>query len=130
MVTGGASASPVAGAPVSYSGGQATTNPAGADTSAAVTEGTYDIAASAPGYTAQTLTVTVGAGQAASKNFALAPTGVGTASGVVTDALTGSTVAGAPVSYLGGSPTTDSGGTYPLASLPHRTTTVTATRAG
>ncbi|MEP6753182.1 MAG: carboxypeptidase regulatory-like domain-containing protein [Candidatus Dormiibacterota bacterium] len=130
IVTDGASGSPVAGATVSYSGGQATTNPAGAYTFAAVTEGTYDIAASAPGYTAQTLTVTVGAGQAASKNFALAPTGVGTVSGVVTDALTGSTVAGATVSYLGGSTTTDSGGIYTLASLPDGNTTVTASHAG
>jgi hypothetical protein len=130
FVTDAASGSPVSGATVSYSGGQATTDSSGAYSFTGITEGTYDVSASASGYTAQTLTVTVGPGQAASKNFALAPTGVGTVSGVVTDAVTGSPVAGATVSYLGGSTTTDSGGLYTLASLPDGNTTVTATHAG
>ena len=130
VVTDAASGAVLAGATVSYSGGQATTDDSGAYTFTGITEGTYDVSASASGYAAQTLSVTVGPGQAASQNFALAPFGVGTASGQVTDAVTGLPVAGATVSYVGGTATSDSGGMYTLASLPDGNTTVTATHSG
>ena len=130
VVTDAASGALLAGATVSYSGGQATTDSSGAYTLTGITEGTYDVIASAPGYAAQTQSVTVGPGQAASQNFALAPFGVGTVQGQVTDAVTGSPVAGATVSYVGGTATSDSGGMYTLASLPDGNSTVTATRSG
>ena len=130
VVTDAASGAVLAGATVSYSGGQATTDDSGAYTFTGITEGSYDVAASASGYTAQTLSVTVAPGQAATQNFALAPFGVGTVQGQVTDAVTGSPVAGATVSYVGGTTTSDSGGMYTLASLPDGDSTVTATRSG
>ena len=130
VVTDAASRALLAGATVSYSGGQITTDSSGVYTLPGVTEGTYDVTSSASGYAPQTISVTVGPGQAASQNFALAPVGVGTVQGKVTDAVTGSPVAGATVSYVGGTTTSDSGGMYTLASLPDGNTTVTATRTG
>ena len=130
VVTDAGTGLTLAGATVSYSGGQAVTDSAGAYSLGPMTEGTYLVGAGASGYTATTQAVTVGPGQAAVQNFALGQAGVGTVGGKVTDAATGSPVAGAKVSYAGGSTTTDSDGMYNLTSLPDGSTTVTATRTG
>jgi carboxypeptidase family protein/calcineurin-like phosphoesterase family protein/Big-like domain-containing protein len=121
---------PLAGATVSYSGGQAVTDSAGAYSLGDMAEGTYLVGASASGYAATTQTVTIGPGQAAVQNFVLAQAGVGTVDGKVTDAATGLAVAGVKVSYTGGTTTTDSDGMYHLTSLPDGNTTLTATSAG
>jgi hypothetical protein len=130
VVTDAGTGLPVAGATVAYSGGSVTTDSAGAYSLAPISEGTYALSADAPGYAGQSQTAIVGPGQTATLNFALAPAGVGTVGGQVTDAATGSPVAGATVSYLGGTTTTDSGGMYTLTSLPDGNTTVTAARPG
>ena len=130
VVTDAATGLPVAGVTVSYSGGQVVTDSTGAYTSTPLAEGTYGLDASAPGYAGQSLTAIVGPGQAATLNFSLAPAGVGTVGGQVTDSVTGSPVAGVTVSYLGGTTTTDSQGMYSLISLPDGNTTVTAARSG
>jgi hypothetical protein len=130
VVTDASSGSLLEGATVSYSGGQAVTDSAGAYNLGAMAEGTYSVDVSASGYATQTVSVTVGPGQAATKNVALVPVGVGTVGGQVTDAATGSPVAGATVSYLGGTTTTDSSGMYSLSSLPDGNTTVNAAKSG
>jgi hypothetical protein len=121
---------PVAGATVSYTGGQAVTDSTGAYLLDNPGEGTFDVTADATGYTSQTRSVVVGAGQAASQSFALAPAGVGGVTGQVIDATTGSPVVGATISHLGGSTTSDSDGMYTISGLPDGDTTLTASRTG
>jgi hypothetical protein len=129
-VTDSGTGSPLAGATVSYPGGQVTTDSAGAFSLASVTEGAYDVTAAASGHASQTVNVVVGPGQASTQNFSLVAVGAGTVSGQVVDAVTASPVAGATVSYTGGRTTTDSGGLYILTNLPDGNTTVTASRTG
>jgi hypothetical protein len=129
-VTDSGTGSPLAGATVSYPGGQVTTDSAGAFSLASVTEGAYDVTAAASGHASQTVNVVVGPGQASTQNFSLAAVGAGTVSGQVVDAVTASPVAGATVSNTGGSTITDSGGLYVLTNLPDGNTTVTASRTG
>ena len=128
---------PIAGATVSYppGSGSATTTTAsdGTYTLANVTEGSYQVTASAAGYASKTFTVPVAPGATSTQNFALAPD-PGTISGTVTDAVTGLPIAGATVSYPPGSgsatTTTASDGTYTLANVAPGTYTVTASDTG
>ena len=121
---------PVAGATVSYSGGQVVTDTTGAYLLDNLGEGTFDVSADATGYTSQTRSVLVGAGQAASQSFALAPAGVGGVTGQVTDAITGSPVVGATISHLGASTTSDSNGMFSMSGLPDGDTALIASRTG
>lgn len=121
---------PVSGAMVSYSGGQAVTDAAGSYSFDPVAEGSYSVSAGAVGYSDQGQTVTVGPGQSAAQNFALAPAGTGNVVGRVTDASTGLAVAGATVSHLGGGTTSDSSGMYSLDALPDGDTILTASGTG
>ena len=70
-VTNAATATPISGATVSYSGGSTTTNGSGQYTLSNVAPGTYSVTASASGFSSQSQSVTVGAGQTATANFAL-----------------------------------------------------------
>jgi hypothetical protein len=121
---------PVAGATVSYTGGQAVTDAAGAYSLTSVQEGSYSFFAAASGFMDQTQTVGVGAGQAVVRDFGLAPLGTGSVGGQVIDSLTGSPINGASVSYFGGSATSDSSGTYSMSGLPDGTVRLTAATFG
>ncbi|TMD17454.1 MAG: carboxypeptidase-like regulatory domain-containing protein, partial [Chloroflexi bacterium] len=73
--------------------------------------------------------VTLTAGNTTTQNFALAPN-PGTITGTVTDAGTGAPIAGATVSYSGGSTTTDGSGAYTLANVAEGSYSVTAGATG
>jgi len=128
-VTDAGSAAPIAGATVSYSGGGTTTDGSGHYTLAGVAEGSYTLTASASGYQSQSHPVTVGPGATATQNFALTQP-YGAIAGTVTDAGTGSAIAGATVSYSGGSATTNASGQYTLANVPPGTYTISAAASG
>ena len=124
-----ASNAPIAGATVSYSGGSTTTSSTGTYSFASVAGGTYSVTASQTGYTSQTASVTVTSGQNTTQNFQLTATPTGSFSGTVTDA-SNAPIAGATVSYSGGSTTTSSTGTYSFASVAAGTYSVTASKTG
>lgn len=127
-VTDAATAAPIAGATVSYSGGSTTSNSSGGYTLANVAEGSYSVSASASGYASQSRTVVVGPGATATQSFALTPNGAIT--GTVTNAGTGGAISGATVSYSGGSTTTNGSGQYTLSNVAPATYTVTASASG
>jgi acid phosphatase len=62
--------------------------------------------------------------------FGTTNTSPGTITGHVTDSATGAAIAGASVSYSGGSTTTDSTGSYTFTSVPAGTYSVTASHSG
>lgn len=137
-----------------------TTDTTGKYSSGSIPGGTYQITASASGYGSSTVTASLGSGATVTQNFALgvspAPNTTGTSTGGSTGSTTGSTsgsttgststatitgqvlkddttlgLAGATVSYSGGSTTTNSSGVYTLSNVPAGTTiTVTAASAG
>jgi len=124
---------PVAGGMVSYAvGGVPTTVAADANGNYAIsnlTEGSYSLTAAAGSYSSLTRSVNVGPGGSATSNFALAPL-AGTINGTVTDVSTGKAIAGALVSFTGGSATTNSTGAYSLANVTEGTYTLTASATG
>jgi len=128
-LTDALTAAPIAGATVSYSGGSSTTNANGQYSLAGVPPGTYSLTASATGYASQTASVTASAGAATTQNFILSPN-PGTISGTVTDAGSTAPIAGATVSYSGGSATTDGSGNYTLAGVAEGSYTLTASASG
>jgi len=128
-VTDATTAQPVAGATVSYSAGNATSDASGHYTLASVAEGTYAVTASAAGHGSASATVTVAAGGAATQSFALPPS-PGSITGTVTDATSSLAISGATVSYSGGTTSTDAAGHYTLSSVPVGTYQVTATATG
>jgi hypothetical protein len=115
---------PAPGATVTYSGGSANTDGSGLYT-LRVTEGSYTLTASAPGYASQSASVTVGPAATLSQNFTLVPQ-PGSITGTVTDAVTGTPLSGATVTYSGGSATTSSAGQYAFSSVPEGSYTVSA----
>src|SRR5262249_35833914 len=84
------------------------------------------------GFASQTSSVTVSSGVTSTLNFSLAPSSSspGTISGRVSDSSTGAALAGATVSYSGGSTTTDSSGNYTLSNVAAGTVSVTASING
>ncbi len=137
QVTDSSSGRGISGATVTFTVGSvttsATTDGNGNYLFSNVTEGSYSLTASAPGYVSQTASVAVAAGAAVTHNFAL-PLIPGTIIGTVTDAATGAGIAGATVSYtLTGTTTTatsDGNGNYTLTNVPPGTYTLTASAAG
>jgi protocatechuate 3,4-dioxygenase beta subunit len=133
-VTQSGNTTPIAGATVSYSGGSttATTDTSGAYTLSSITPGTYTVSASAAGYQTSTQTnVTVTAGNTTAVNFALtASPATGTISGTVTISGTTTPVAGATVSFSGGSTTTAADGTYTFTNVSPGAYPVSASATG
>jgi len=132
-----------------------TTDATGKYASGSIPGGTYQVTASASGYSSSTVTATLGSGAIVSQNFALTAsptpntsgggTGGGTSGGgssggsTTTSTITGQIVkddtamglAGATVGYSGGSTTTNSSGGYTLTNVPAGTAvTVTVAEAG
>ncbi len=120
----------ISGATVSYRDGSTTTNSNGNYTFAGVLVGSYTVTAWASGYsTASTQNVSVNSGATTTANLTLTSTATGAISGIVLNS-SGAVIAGAAVSYGGGSTTTASNGTYALSNVPVGTYNVTASAAG
>ncbi|TME80751.1 MAG: hypothetical protein E6I43_13045, partial [Chloroflexi bacterium] len=128
-VTDASTSRPIAGATVSAGTGSAITDANGAYTIAGLAPGTYTATATASGYASQSTSVTLTTGSTTTQNFALAPN-PGTITGTVTDAGTGAPIAGATVSYSGGSTSTDGSGAYTLANVAEGSYSVTASATG
>jgi hypothetical protein len=127
-----------------------TTDTTGKYASGSIPGGTYQVTASASGYSSSTVTASLASGATVTQNFALAPTANtsggstggtsgGSGSSTSTSTITGQIVkddttiglAGATVSYSGGNTTTNSSGAYTLSNVPAGTAiTVTAAEAG
>ena len=129
QVTDSSNGIPIAGATITYNGGATTTDSNGNYTVTSIASGTQTLSAAANGYTPSSQIVTVPAGGTATANFALVPepSSIG---GVVYDSVTGTQIAGATVSYVGGSTATDSLGRYDFPNVDPGPYTVTASAPG
>jgi PKD repeat protein len=128
-VTDAATGQPVAGAAITYPGGETTTDASGAYSTAAISAGLQQVAASAAGYVTTQQNASVAAGVATTLDFALvqAPTFI---TGTVTDVVTGQPLVGATITLTGGSTTTtDALGRYRF-DVTAGTYSVTAAAAG
>ncbi len=124
----------IAGATVSYAGngplgpvsGSTTTNASGQYTLAGLPATTLTVSATAAGYSAQRAAVTVGGNSTTTQNFIYPPP----VSGTVADAISNQPISGAPLSYSGGSTTTDASGSFTLAGATPGTYSITASPQG
>lgn len=114
----------IAGATVQYGGGSTTTDPDGSYTLASVPAGQHTVAVSAGGYASASKTLTVSAGQSATLDFTLVEPG--TITGQVRDTL-GAAIAGATLTFAGGSTTTNANGDYTVANIASGNQSITAT---
>jgi hypothetical protein len=128
-VTDASTTKPIAGATVSAGSGSAVTDAGGAYTISGLAPGTYTATATASGYASQIASVALTAGNTTTQNFTLAPN-PGTITGRVSDGGTAAPIAGATVSYSGGSTTTDGSGAYTLASVAEGSYSMTAGASG
>lgn len=119
----------IAGATVSYSGGSATTDANGGYRIDTIASGSQTLTASAVGYATMQQTVNVPPNSSVVADFALPPPATYIA-GEVRDAITTQPIAGATVSYSGGSTQTDSLGRYRLENTPAGTYDVVASANG
>jgi phosphatidylinositol-3-phosphatase len=130
-VTNASTGAAIAGATVSFSGGSTTTDSSGAYSFSNVAPGTYNVTASQAGFNSQTGSVTVSSGATSTLNFQLsAAPSPGAFMGHVTNASTGAAIAGATVSFSGGSTTTDSNGAYSFTNVAPGAYSVTASQTG
>ncbi len=122
--------SPLSGAVVSYSGGQASTDANGNYSLADVPAGAVQLTAAMSGYASQTETVNVTAGQTVTApTFALSAVATGSITGLVTD-TSNNPLSGVTVAYSGGSATTDTTGHYTLNNVPEGSVALTASLTG
>ncbi|HEX7284534.1 MAG TPA: carboxypeptidase regulatory-like domain-containing protein [Candidatus Angelobacter sp.] len=128
-VTNAATGAPISGAKVTYGTNSATTDASGNYSLGNLPAGTLQLTASATGYLNTVQTVTITPGGTTTANFVLI-TVTGTITGRVTNASTGAGLAGATVSYSGGSTKADTNGYYTLSAVNPGTYTVTATLTG
>jgi len=130
-VTNSATGAAIAGAMVSFSGGATTTDSSGAYSFSNVAPGTYNVMASQVGFISQTNSVTVSSGATSTLNFQLSPAPTpGAITGHVTNSATGAAIAGATVTFSGGSATTDSNGAYSFTNVAPGTYSLTASQTG
>ncbi|HXO38002.1 MAG TPA: carboxypeptidase regulatory-like domain-containing protein, partial [Candidatus Acidoferrum sp.] len=114
--------SPIVGASVGYGGGTVATDSYGNYTLSGIPVGTVQLVASAQGFQSMTQNVTVYGGKTSTADFALAAAiANGTVAGKITNASSGAIVAGATVSWSGGSTTSDATGIYSLTNVPSGT---------
>jgi hypothetical protein len=124
-----------------------TSDTTGKYASANIPAGTYQMTASASGYGSSTVTTSLGSGATVTQNFVLTPSAnpntsggnTGGTSGGTTGTINGQVVkddttlglAGAAVTYSGGSTATNATGSYTLSNVPAGTSiTVTTSEAG
>jgi len=121
----------IAGASVSYGGGNATTSSTGAYSLTNVPVGTIQLVAAATGFNSSTQNVAITSGANSTANFTLtAATGTGTVTGKITSASSGAVISGATVSWAGGSTTSSSTGIYTLSNVTAGTQKITAVKSG
>jgi PKD repeat protein len=119
---------PIAGATITYPGGETTSNASGAYTIGVIAAGPETIAASASGYGSAVASTTVPAGGNATVDFDLVASAT-FITGTVADLATGQPLPGATVVGAAQTVTTDSQGRYRIDVAPG-TYTVTASAAG
>ena len=112
-----------------------TTDSTGKYASGSVPGGTYQVTASAAGFSSSSVTASLGSGATVTQNFALTSSSGSTSTSTITGQIvkddTAMGLAGATVSYSGGSTTTNSNGAFTLSNVPAGTAvTVTAAEAG
>jgi hypothetical protein len=127
MVTDSSNGAPISGATVSDSAGTVVTDSSG-HYSQTVPAASYVVTATMNGFGPLSASVTVTSGGSVTQNFALSPGGCIT--GQVFNANGLAPLAGATVSFLGGTTRTDAAGNYTLAGVPDGSYTVTATLPG
>jgi hypothetical protein len=131
IISDAASSAPISGATVSVGSKSAKSDANGRYTLNSVPTGTVSATATAPYYTSATQTASVTRRQTTTLNFRLSANW-GSLSGTVSDAGTGSALAGATVSLSGTSQTatTDSAGRYTFAKVTAGTQNVSAAASG
>lgn len=118
----------LAGANVTYSGGSTIADSTGTYTLTGVLSGAHVLQVAAPGYANKSEALYLAGGGAATLDFALAPPA--TLSGRVTQQGTSDPIAGATLTYIGGSATTDGNGDYSISGLESGSRTVAVTATG
>jgi hypothetical protein len=127
-VTDSANGNPLEGVSVSYSGGSTTTDANGDYTLANVNPGEVLVSFAKSGYATIKRTQAVGGGATVTLNVALSPPG--SIAGKVTDSDSGEPIAGAIVTYSGGTATAGADGSYAIDGLPAGDQKVTASAPG
>jgi photosystem II stability/assembly factor-like uncharacterized protein len=127
----------IAGASVHILGGSVTqnitltTDASGAYATDFVSTGSYTVVASASGFASQSKSTTVTSGQTATVNFTLlSAAGTGALVGTVVNISNNVPIAGATVTFSGGTTTTDSNGFYQFTNVAVGTYNVTASHTG
>lgn len=120
----------ISGATVGYGGGSTTTNSSGGYTLTGVPTGTVQLVASASGFQSVTQSVTVNGGATSTANFTLIPVTAGSVTGKVTNISNGAILAGATVTWSGGSATTNSSGIYTMTNVTAGSQNITASASG
>lgn len=120
----------ISGATVGYGGGSTTTNSSGGYTLTGVPTGTVQLVASASGFQSVSQSVTVNGGATSTANFTLSPVTAGSVTGKVTNISNGAILAGATVTWSGGSATTNSSGIYTMTNVTAGSQNITASASG
>ena len=121
----------IAGATLQYGGGTATTDAAGGYTLTGVPVGTVQLVASADGFQSVTQSVAVNGGTTATANFTLTAAATkGAVTGKVTNVSNGAILAGATVTWSGGTTTSNASGIYTLANVTAGNQNITASKSG
>lgn len=120
----------ISGATVGYGGGSTTTNSSGGYTLTGVPTGTVQLVASASGFQSVSQSVTVNGGATSTANFTLIPVTAGSVTGKVTNISNGAILAGATVTWSGGSATTNSSGIYTMTNVTAGSQNITASASG
>jgi hypothetical protein len=127
-ITDSATGNPIQGATVSYAGGSTTSAANGTYTLANVMPGEVLVTVSKAGYATISRTQAVAGGATVTLDVALAPPG--TISGKVISSVDNAGIAGAIVTYSGGTITTNASGDFTIANLPAGNQTLVAAADG
>jgi hypothetical protein len=128
-VTQSGTATPIAGATITYAGGIATTDANGNYSLSGIESGSQSLAISATGYQVNEQAISAPANDTLTLDVALTPKPTYIA-GEVRDSLTNQVIVGASVTFSGGTVTTDSLGRYETADTAPGTYTVTVSAPG
>ncbi len=121
----------IAGASVGFGGGTTTTSATGAYTLTGVPTGTVQLVASATGFQSVTQSVVVNGGAVTTANFTLPAVGAaGTVTGKITNISNGGILAGATVTWSGGTANTNASGIYTLTNVTAGSRIITASKTG
>lgn len=119
---------PVSGVSVSYAGDTTTTDVDGIYTLGDITPGEVQLTFAKNGFATVKRNQPVGGGAKVTLDVVLTPPG--TIAGKVTDSSTGQGIAGAIVTYVGGTVAADANGNYTIADIPSGSQTISAAATG